>query len=211
MFNDGIIVKGNKEGLNVVINMKKFKDFDEMLEKLKERLSRGKRFYKGSTIKITSQLKYINEDDIKVLKKVLSDEFLIKNCIFSDLNMPKASKTFSGIYEGRTKFIRKTIRSGQIVNYSGNLVIIGDVNPGSEVYAEGNVIVIGKLRGNVHAGLGGNSKAIVAAFVLQPEILEIAGIVTRSPEDNIKPHYPEVAKVKDDMIIVEPYSPNKYF
>lgn len=211
MFNDGIIVKGNKEGLNVVINMKKFKDFDEMLEKLRDRLSKGKRFYKGSTIKITSQLKYINENNANILKKVLYDEFLIKDCIFNDSSAPKVSRAFSGIYEGRTKFIRKTIRSGQIVNYLGNLVIIGDVNSGSEVYADGNIIVVGKLRGNVHAGFGGNSKAIIAAFVLQPQILEISGIVTRAPEDNIKPCYPEVAKVKDGMIIVEPYSPNKYF
>lgn len=209
MFDDSILVKGNKDGLNVVINMERFKNFDEMLEKLVARLSKGKKFYKGSTIKITSQLKYISENETQVLKKVLCDEFLIKNCTFDD-TAQKAAKVFSGIYEGKTKFIRRTIRSGQVINYPGNLVIIGDVNSGSEVYAEGNIIVVGTLRGHVHAGSGGNSKAIVAAFILQPEILQIAGIVTRSPEDNIKPRYPEVAKIKDDMIIVEPYLPNKY-
>jgi septum site-determining protein MinC len=34
--------------------------------------------------------------------------------------------------------------------------------------------------------------------------------VTRAPEDNDRPQFPEVAKVKDGSIIVEPYLPNKF-
>lgn len=209
MLDDNIIIKGNREGINAIINMNKFKDFDEMLEALIKRLSVGKAFYKGATIKITTEIKYINEKQFRKLKDVLFEQFLIKDCIFEDKE-EKSNKTFSGIYEGRTKFLRRTIRSGQIINYPGNVVIIGDVNAGSEIYAGGNIIVLGALRGYAHAGFGGNPKAIVAAFYLQPEILQIADIMTRSPEDNTKPQYPEVAKVKGDTIIVEPYLPNKF-
>lgn len=62
----------------------------------------------------------------------------------------------------------------------------------------------------MHAGVGGNKKAIISAFSLQPEILQIAEIVTIAPEDGIKPSYPELAKIKDDIIVVEPYLPKKY-
>lgn len=209
MLDESIIIKGNKEGLNAVINMNKFKDFDEMLESLIERLSKGRIFYKGCTLKITTELKYINEKDLRRLKDVLFDEILIKDCIFEN-SEEKSSKIFSGIYEGRTKFIRRTIRSGQIINYPGNIVIVGDVNSGSEIYAGGNIIVLGALRGYVHAGIGGNAKAIVAAFYLQPQILQIGDVATRSPEDNVKPQYPEVAKIKGNTIVVEPYLPNKF-
>lgn len=209
MLDDNIIIKGNKDGINAIINMNKFKDFEEMLEALIERLSVGKMFYKGCTIKITTQLKYINEKEFRKLKDILFEQFLIKDCIVENQE-EKNNKVFSGIYEGRTKFLRRTIRSGQTINYPGNIVIIGDVNAGSEIYAGGNIIVLGALRGYAHAGFGGNVKAIVAAFYLQPEILQIADIMTRSPEDNVKPQYPEVAKVKGDTIIVEPYLPNKF-
>lgn len=209
MIEDKIIIKGNKEGLNAVINMNKFKDFDEMLEALIEKLSKGKKFYKGCTLKITSDLKYINERELSRLKDVLFEEFMVQDCIFEERE-EKTSSVFSGVYEGRTKFIRKTIRSGQVVNYPGNVVIIGDVNPGAEIYAAGNAIVLGSLRGGVHAGMGGNNKAIIAAFSLQPQILQIGDIITRSPEDETKPKYPEVAKVKDNNIIVEPYIYNKF-
>lgn len=209
MVDDKILIKGNKEGLYAVIYMNKFKDFDDMLEALIEKLSKGKKFYRGATFKITTDLKYISSKDLNRLKDVLFEEFLIKDCIFEDRE-EKVSKVFSGIYEGRTKFIRKTIRGGQTINYSGNIVIIGDVNPGAEIYAAGNVIVLGTLKGHVHAGFGGNEKALIAAFNLQPEILQIANIMTRSPEDGLKPKYPEVAKVKENTIIVEPYLFNKF-
>jgi septum site-determining protein MinC len=210
MVDDRIVIKGNKDGLNAVINMDKFRDFSEMLEALLEKLSKGKRFYKGSTLKITSDLRCFNDKEMKRLKEVLFDEILIKDCIFEDKE-DSGNKVFSGVYEGRTKFLRKTVRGGQCINYPGNIVIVGDVNPGAEIHAGGNVVVLGALKGHVHAGVGGNDKAIVAAFTLQPEILQIANLVTRAPEGNENPKYPEVAKIKEDLIIVEPYLPNKYF
>ncbi|MDP4087641.1 MAG: septum site-determining protein MinC [Bacillota bacterium] len=206
---DRILIKGNREGLNAVINMDKFNNFDDMLEALIEKLSRGKKFYKGSTLKVTTDLKRIGEEEAGKLKTLLLEDFQISNCIFEEAE-EKNSKDFNGVYEGRTKFIRKTVRGGQRIEYPGNLVIIGDVNPGSEIHAAGNVIVLGSLKGYVHAGMGGNDKAIVAAFTLQPEILQICSLVTRSPEDNQKPSYPEVARIKDGSIIVEPYLPNKF-
>ncbi|PJI07128.1 MULTISPECIES: septum site-determining protein MinC [Clostridium] len=209
MFRDGIIIKGNREGLNVIINMNSFKDFDEMLEKFVSKLSKGKRFYKGCTLKIVTQLKEINERDMRKLKDILFDEFLIKDCTFEESD-EKRNKMFTGIYEGRTKFIRRTIRSGQIIRYSGNVVIVGDVNPGAEIYAGGNVMVFGILRGDVHAGFSGNERAIISAFRLQPKILQISKFISRSPEDDEKPDYPEVAKLKGNSIIVEPYLPNKF-
>lgn len=209
MLGDGIVIKGNREGLNAIINMNKFRDFDQMLRVLIDRLSKGKNFYKGASINVIIDLKCLNEKNLKKLETILFDEFSIKDCVFED-RKEKKKKFFDGIYEGKTKFITKTIRSGQVISYSGNLVIIGNVNSGAEVYADGNVVVLGILKGYVHAGFRGNSKAIVAALCLQPSILRISNIMTRSPEDNVKPRYPEVAKIREKTIIVEPYIPNKY-
>jgi septum site-determining protein MinC len=209
MVTDKIMIKGNKEGLNVVINMNHFSDFDDMLEALVDKLSQGRKFYKGSTLKITTELKYINERESRKLKEILFDEFMISDCIFQNTEEVSV-KIFTGIYEGKTKFLRKTIRSGQSINYPGNIVIVGDVNPGAEIYAAGNIIVFGTLKGIVHAGTNGNEKAIIAAVKLEPQILQIGNIVTRSPEDDVKPQYPEVAKIKNGSIIVEPYLENKY-
>ncbi|MCR6514198.1 septum site-determining protein MinC [Clostridium sp. LY3-2] len=206
-----IIVKGTKNGLNVEINMNKFSGYDEMLSELIEKLSKGKSFYKGSTIKLIFDITSISQRSLKELQEVL-----LKYLEFGAVELPeneakeeKEMKIFSGVYEGRTKFIRKTVRGGQCISYDGNIVIIGDINSGSEVTAAGNIIVLGSVKGSVSAGISGNSKAIIAAFSLQPEVLKIGDKMALSP-DSEKPMYPEVAKIKNGMIIVEPYLPNKY-
>ena len=209
MRDDRIFIKGNKLGINAIINMDKFGNFDEMLDSLVEKLSRGKKFYKGATLTVTTDLKYINERQISKLKDVLFDEILIKDCIFEE-RLEKQSSVFSGVYEGRTKFVRKTVRSGQCLNYAGNLIIIGDVNNGGEVRAHGNVIVIGDLKGKVFAGDNGNENAIIAAYSLEPELISISGKITISPDDFEKTGYPEVARLNENNIIVEPYLPDKY-
>lgn len=214
MITKGIIIKGNKDGLNVIINMAKFKNFDQMLNQLIEKLSKGKSFYQNSTMYITTKLSDFTERDIEKLKEVLFESISIKEIVFEDTEIKekeekKESKIFSGVNEGKTKFIRKAVRGGQIINYSGNIVIIGDINNGAEVHAAGNIIVLGSIKGNVFAGVGGNRDAIIAAFSLQPEVLKIGDIITISPDEE-KPLYPEIARIKDNEIIVEPYLNNKY-
>jgi septum site-determining protein MinC len=212
MLDDNLIIKGTKDGINAVINMDKFKDFEEMMGVLVEKLSKGKAFYKGASLIITTDLKKINSRDFNKLKQVLFDEFELKDCTLEDKmeTEESAGKAFSGIHEGRTKFLRRTVRSGEVVNYPGNIVIIGDVNAGSQISAAGNIIVLGAMRGSAHAGNSGNPEAIVAAFYMQPEILQIADLMTRAPEEADKPVYPEVAKIKDGTILVEPYLLNKF-
>ncbi|MGL5634006.1 MAG: septum site-determining protein MinC [Sarcina sp.] len=204
-----IMIKGNKDGINAIINMDKFADFEEMLEALIAKLSVGKQFYKGATLTITTDLKHISERQMSKLKDSLFDEILIQDCIFADRE-EKENKYFQGVYEGRTKFLRKPVRSGQCISYAGNIVIIGDINHGAEVIADGNIAVFGSIKGRVFAGNNGNERAIISAFSLEPEVLSIAGIMTISPDDFEKPSYPEVAKLKEGSIIVEPYLPNKY-
>lgn len=214
--NDGILIKGNRDGINTTINMNKFSSFEDMVTLLVKKLSKGKRFYKGTTLILTIDLKLLDEKKYEELKEALISKIGLKDIVFEDLEKEsgdinqKEDKVFTGVYEGKTKFIRKTVRSGQSINYRGNIVIIGDINSGAEVYATGNVVVLGRIKGKVSAGANGNNKAIIAAFLLQPELLKISNIIAMSPDDIEKPNYPELAKIKDGTIIVEPYLPNKY-
>ena len=216
MYNDGIVIKGNKEGINTQIDISKFADFEDMLMNLIKKLSKGKHFYKGTTLILKIDLKAITQKNVQTLKEVLLNQIELKDIILEDIeknikkDKEKDKKVFSGVYERKTRFIRKAVRGGQCINYPGNIVIIGDVNSGAEVSAAGNVIVLGTLKGKVSAGTNGNTKAFIAAFSLQPELLKIAKCMAMSPDDTGKPKYPELAKIKDGVIIVEPYLPNKY-
>lgn len=106
----------------------------------------------------------------------------------------------------RTLLIERTLRSGQCVTYPGHVVIMGDVNPGAEVTAGGSVVVLGTLRGTVHAGAWGDEDAVVVAFRLQPTQLRIAHLISRSPDGGgEEPQEPEIARIREGLVVIEPY------
>ena len=86
-------------------------------------------------------------------------------------------------------FVAKTIRSGTRIQYPGHIVIVGDVNPGAEVVAEGNVIVWGRVRGMIHAGSKGDRSAYICALDLSANQLRIADEVSAmlNPQKDPKP------------------------
>lgn len=104
-----------------------------------------------------------------------------------------------------TEVVDHTLRSGQRVESAGTVVVLGDVNPGAEVVAGGDVIVVGKLRGLAHAGAEGNAGAAIWALELAAKQLRIAGHVAVAPEDAPTPAGPERARVEDGQIVIEPW------
>ena len=102
-----------------------------------------------------------------------------------------------------TLFLRRTIRSGQAIHHASSIVILGDVNPGAEVVASGDIIVWGVLRGMVHAGYPNNENAIVCSLLLAPVQLRIAHLLSRPPDGFQVQARPEFATIKNGQIVVE--------
>ncbi len=74
-----------------------------------------------------------------------------------------------------TTLITQPIRSGQRVYAAGDLIIIAQVSPGTEILAEGNIHIYGTLRGRALAGVQGNTEARIFCTDLQAELISIAG------------------------------------
>jgi septum site-determining protein MinC len=114
-----------------------------------------------------------------------------------------------------TLFIRQTLRSGRVVDYEGNVVIIGDVHTGSEVVATGDIVVWGELRGIAHAGRSGDASAEIRALKIEALQLRIGEFIARRPDRRYEgataalegqraaesaPIFPEVARIVDQEI-----------
>ncbi len=110
-----------------------------------------------------------------------------------------------------TLLIRRTLRSGQRVHFRGNVVVVGDVNPGAEITAGGDIIVMGWLRGVAHAGAYGDERAIVSAFRLEPTQLRIAHLIGRAPDDveESAPKVPEFAEVREGHLVIDQWQANQ--
>jgi septum site-determining protein MinC len=101
--------------------------------------------------------------------------------------------------------VDRTLRSGQSVHCVGHVVILGDVNPGAEVMASGDVVVWGRLRGIVHAGALGDEGRCVCALDLSPTQLRIGSHIARPPEERRRAREarPERAFVSEGQIVAE--------
>ncbi len=99
--------------------------------------------------------------------------------------------------------VRRTLRSGQALQHAGHITLIGDLNPGAEIVAGGDIIVFGRLRGIAHAGAMGDETAIICALELAPSQLRIGSHIARSPDRSRPPKMPEIASVQDEQIVVE--------
>ena len=108
-----------------------------------------------------------------------------------------------------TLYIHRTLRSGQSITSEGNIVIIGDVNPGAEIVAKGDITVWGILGGIAHAGSDGNTYSRIRALKLNAIQLRIGGIFARRPDTVNIPYVqktdtftPEEARVNRKNIVI---------
>tara|TARA_B100000579_G_scaffold113604_1_gene90895 strand:+ start:2598 stop:3272 length:675 start_codon:yes stop_codon:yes gene_type:complete len=105
----------------------------------------------------------------------------------------------------RTHFHEGTVRSGEYLDISGDLFILGDVNPGAIVSAKENIIIWGRLLGIAHAGNKGNSQATISALQIRPVQLRIANKVARGPQEKLQLGLAEQAKMDSSgEIIISP-------
>jgi septum site-determining protein MinC len=211
--------KATPNGL--VLIMREEDDFDTVYGQVEKKLETSGRFFKGASLAIKYRGKKLEpwqEQKISALISEKADAVIesFEEDIPAPGNEPEEPvKTrekpsiklmyFKGLDEGMAKFHKGTVRSGQLVSFEGNLVIIGDVNPGGEIIATGNVVVMGSLRGMVHAGADGNREAVVVALSLQPTQLRIADVISRPPDvkEARQGLIPEMAFVKDGLVYIE--------
>lgn len=108
-----------------------------------------------------------------------------------------------------TLYIHRTLRSGQSITSEGNIVIIGDVNPGAEIIAKGDITVWGVLGGIAHAGSDGNTYSRIRALKLNAIQIRIGDVFARRPDTVNMPFVqksdtfvPEEARVYKEHIMI---------
>lgn len=110
-------------------------------------------------------------------------------------------------FSGTQHIYKGTVRAGQRLVFEGDVVVIGDVNPGGEVVATGDIFVFGKLSGIAHSGAAGDQQSVIAAAEFVPMQLRIASIVSRAPDgrerDKTLQTFMEFAYIRDNGMAVD--------
>ncbi len=194
---EAVTFKLTKNGLIIVLDDNL--DFAMIKRLLKKKLEESKEFFQGVILKTTIKGRDLEKYELDELRNIISEE-----TGFDDISEDVVTFDWNkNTVEGRTKFYRGTMRSGSQINFKGNVVIMGDVNPGAEVIATGNILITGILKGTVHAGCKGNRNAIVTAQGIYPTQLRIADIITVPPSSKVeKIKNFETAYIKDNNICI---------
>jgi len=164
---------------------------------------------KDLRLELVEEVKEEIKDELNNFKETIKNLKLDKTKLKNKLNELSTKKNNHKIQldkQDEVTFHYATLRSGQQVIYNHNIVIMGDVNNGARVEAGGNVIVIGKLKGVVHAGLNGTDNAYIVALDMKPVQLRINNSYGRASDEarnETTSTQPQIAYVDNGMIAIE--------
>jgi septum site-determining protein MinC len=224
MANERISIKGTSSGLIVNIGAGAWHG---LLIELDETLGQKASFFKGGRVALRVGPRQLTRPQLEAVGEILKQHDVTLWAVEGEasgtqeaadqLGLETSMAPVSADAETTTGrptakgsiIVRRTLRSGQVIHHSGDVVVIGDVNPGAEVKAGGSVIIWGRLRGSVYAGSAENrgEGSVVCALQLSPVQLRIGNLVARAPAD-AESHeiMPEMAFVHDGQIVAEPWS-----
>ncbi len=183
-------IKINQNLEEITLNVNVVADVPDVIKELEDKMPKLKEFYKNEKMPMRITGKLFTEGEIENIKKIINRDLDVK-VIFDDpselLGLHAIKKTYESEIEiSETRYLQTSLRSGQREEYSGSLVIIGDVNSGAEVVAGGNITIVGTLRGVAHAGANGNIKAIITANLVEETQIRIANKVKEINEPEEK-------------------------
>lgn len=206
-----VIVEG--EDSELIIDLKSLGSFADMKTELERNLHAIDNYLMGNRVSIDVGSKSITERQLREMEDILLEHgFHLKDLIndrSAGLNQGPRRIPISLVEEEvpdstDTVLIHRNLRSGQKCFSKGNMVVLGDINPGAEIIAGGNILVMGALRGMAHAGAFGDEKAIIAAYRLSPTQIRIANHITRPPDgEAIFVSNPELARIRAGKVVIE--------
>lgn len=215
---NSVIIKGSKSGITVFLDNEM--PFEELLESVSDKFKNASKFFNNANMAISFDGRDLSAEEEKRILNVISDVSELNIvCVLDENNdiksvyeeaVKKAMNSFNishqlerqKIIDPKTTcmFYKGTLRSGQVFEADGSVVVLGDVNPGGKVVAKGSVIVLGSLKGNIFAGVDGNENAFVVALEMSPMQIKIGDIIARSSDSGVN----KISKGKNKSKILEP-------
>lgn len=199
-----IVVRGTRDGLVIVLPERG--TTREIVQALGKRIAGAENFFRGAEVVLDYGTRAVIAEELSVLRQVLDERGIMLRTAtatgfdsrstlralgYSPLSaMPQPPvRGDEPQYVPATprdelpvRYVRRTFRSGMSLHHPGHLTVLGDVNPGAELTAAGDIVVFGAIRGVVHAGVMGDTAAIIAALVMTPTQLRIGNVYGRPAE-----------------------------
>lgn len=188
--------------------------FETLLEHMRDRFQNSARFFQGAQMAVSFHGRSLNYTQEQMILSLISDtaEIDIVCVIDGDSEHELAYKRIvekagADLPEKEGQFYKGTLGKRQVIESDSSIVILGNVEPGASVIAKGNIVVVGALRGNAHAGAAGNRDAYIVALSMRPRVLRIGDMEAKRQEvyqEGLAIRGPKLASVEGFRIRVIP-------
>lgn len=177
-----VTIKGTKDGL--VLHLDDNCSYQELKSELDQKLSANARTQEERhliSVKVEVGNRYLTKAQHDELKDLIRQK---RNLVVDEIVSNVITKEEADRIKAETEVVTvsRIVRSGQVLSVPGDLLLVGDVNPGGTVVAGGNIFIMGVLKGIAHAGCFGNNQAVIAASSMKPSQLRISNCLNRAPD-----------------------------
>jgi len=190
--------------------------YDELLVEIAEKFKNADNFFKDAAVAVSLEGRNLTESQEREILDIITQNSRIKVLCLMGRAEDKNMK-FLGIQnnlnlqkeENCGQFYKGSLRSGQSIETERSIIILGDVCTGSCVYSSKDIIILGSLTGEVHAGAGGSLNHFIVALDMHPSALKIGSLSLEiQPEKTTfwgrKPKStPKIAYTCDGEVLVE--------
>ena len=218
-------IKGLRDGLLVSLGDA---GWEQLRAALMEQIETKQTFFRGARVALDVGAQIFNVNELSELRDALSERGINLWAVISESPTTEKTSQLLGLATRITKprhrelvhlsskeigekaamWVGRTLRSGTRVEFPGNIVVLGDVNSGAEVVADGSVLVWGRVRGSVHAGATGDKDAVIYGLDLSAGQIRIADAINASSEQGRETR-PEKIYLKNDALQVEAWQTNQ--
>ncbi|MCR8629591.1 MULTISPECIES: septum site-determining protein MinC [Paenibacillus] len=197
-----VMIKGVKDGL--VFLLDDTCEFAEVIQELKHKLEKThQKILTGPIIHVYVKLgsRLVSDEEKELIRDIIGQK---GNLLIQSIESLAVAPSALVASMTDIKLVKGMVRSGQTMLKEGNILFLGDINPGGEIISSGSIYVMGSLRGMAHAGVDGDESAVIAASHLRPTQLRIASIISRPPDEwGINEAFMEFAYIKDGKMEID--------
>ena len=159
---------------------------------------------------VSSDISEIMEDDEEKLDDLVGFPIRDEAEPVEVKSSNKTEELIDAYRRNEALFIKTTCRSGEVIKYPGDIVVLADVNPGAQLVADGDIIIFGNLRGFAHAGASGDTQSVIVASNLNSHRIQISDCGGVSPEkskqNKSRGSKPKIAFIRRNSIYVTTYT-----
>jgi septum site-determining protein MinC len=198
-----VTFKGIEQGILILLDTSH--DFEKLIKLAIQKIKSNKKFLSENTLFVRGAAGPLDPDELGMARKLIRDKTKMEV-----LPLPWKNEKQDSEQDPPSPIISfpppllasNALRAGQELRSDGDVILLGNMHPGSQIYAKGSVYIYGFLRGEVYAGIENNPQAVVVCKGFAPLQLSIGGInLPSNPDPSWLKHYVFVS-VKDKELLV---------